>query len=212
MLASINIAILLIIFQVFLMLIFGSVARRVFSERSSQDSGYSIMAQQVMQTAMKLPSHILPTLDELEPSRGGGNYRDKNIGVYVPHKKRTVGIYVPKLNSQKNKPSSNLNINRPKGVRQSRPLNRPPPKVLQLTPNRHKRKLPPGKPPGKSPGQSPGKHPRKPTGKPEGVPHTHKPRPIFTVSLDPHSPLGKLYDFSQTGKFIKNKRDQSIIA
>jgi hypothetical protein len=34
-----------------------------------------------MQTAMKLPPHILPTLDELD---GRNNPQDKSVGVYVP--------------------------------------------------------------------------------------------------------------------------------
>ena len=40
-------------------------------------------AQRVMQSAMKLPPHILPTLDELDPTTSSMNtVRDKNVGVY----------------------------------------------------------------------------------------------------------------------------------
>ena len=36
-----------------------------------------------MQSAMKLPPHILPTLDELDPTTSSLNtVRDKNMGVY----------------------------------------------------------------------------------------------------------------------------------
>ena len=36
-----------------------------------------------MQSAMKLPPHILPTLDELDPTTSSMNtVRDKNVGVY----------------------------------------------------------------------------------------------------------------------------------
>ena len=47
------------------------------------DSDYSLKAQRVMQSAMKLPPHILPTLDELDPKISGLNtVRDDNVGVY----------------------------------------------------------------------------------------------------------------------------------
>jgi len=72
-------------------------ARSVTSERSIQDKGFSLKAQRVMQSAMKLPPHILPTLDELDPTTSSLNtVRDKNVGVYVPGKSQPVGIYVPK--------------------------------------------------------------------------------------------------------------------
>ena len=45
-------------FQIFFVSIFGSTAHKVSSERSSQDNGFSIMAQHVMQTAMKLPVYM----------------------------------------------------------------------------------------------------------------------------------------------------------
>ena len=36
-----------------------------------------------MQSAMKLPPHILPTLDELDPTTSSlYTVRDKNVGVY----------------------------------------------------------------------------------------------------------------------------------
>ena len=51
-----------------------------------------------MQSAMKLPSHILPTLDELDPKVSGLNkVRDDNVGVYVPGISLPVGVYVPKV-------------------------------------------------------------------------------------------------------------------
>ena len=57
--------------------------RLVTSERSIQDSDFSLKAQQVMQNAMRLPPHILPTLDELDPKISSLNkVRDKNVGVY----------------------------------------------------------------------------------------------------------------------------------
>lgn len=85
----------------------------VTSERSIQDSDFSLRAQQVMQTAMKLPPHILPTLDELEPSTSESReVRDKTIGVYVPGKSRPVGIYVPK-NAARKKTSRKKPTRRP---------------------------------------------------------------------------------------------------
>lgn len=81
-----------------------SSPRTVTSERSIQDSDFSLRAQQVMQTAMKLPPHILPTLDELEPSTSESReVRDENIGIYVPGKSRPVGVYVPKNAGKKKK-------------------------------------------------------------------------------------------------------------
>ena len=59
-------------------------SRSVISERSIQDSDFSLKAQEVMQNAMKLPPHILPTLDELDPRNN--LVRDKNVGVYIPGK------------------------------------------------------------------------------------------------------------------------------
>ena len=75
----------------------------VTSERSIQDSDFSLKAQQVMQAAMRLPPHILPTLDELDGAVK--RLKTKNVGVYVPGKSKPVGIYVPK--NQGNKPKSN---------------------------------------------------------------------------------------------------------
>ena len=66
----------------------------VTSERSIQDSDFSLKAQQVMQAAMRLPPHILPTLDELDGAVK--RIKTKNVGVYVPGKSKPVGIYVPK--------------------------------------------------------------------------------------------------------------------
>ena len=44
------------------------------AERSSVDSGFSRTANFIMKTAMKLPPHILPTLEEIE---GGTKQRSK---------------------------------------------------------------------------------------------------------------------------------------
>ena len=178
------------------MLVFGSSAiRRTFSERSVQDSGYSIMAQQVMKTAMKLPPHILPTLDELD-SKSDRMHTVNNIGVYVPYKKRNVGIYIPKnsqttsqltpshQNHQKpQRPTKIVKRPRRRPNKQQQPLNtqnslpspqQPPAKVQELTPARHRRKIP------------------------IKVPVIEK-KPIFSVELEPNSALGKIYDFTQTG-------------
>ena len=54
-----------------------------------------------MQAAMRLPPHILPTLDELDGAVK--RIKTKNVGVYVPGKSKPVGIYVPK-NQGLNKP------------------------------------------------------------------------------------------------------------
>ena len=47
-----------------------------------------------MQAAMRLPPHILPTLDELDGKVK--SLKNKNVGVYVPGKSKPVGIYIPK--------------------------------------------------------------------------------------------------------------------
>ena len=74
----------------------------VTSERSIQDSDFSLKAQQVMQAAMRLPPHILPTLDELDGATVK-RVKTKNVGVYVPGKSKPVGIYVPKNQGKKSK-------------------------------------------------------------------------------------------------------------
>lgn len=65
------------------------------AERSALDEGFARTASYLMKTAMKLPPHILPTLDEL---KGGSKFPDasKSIGVYVPERHTNVGVYLPK--------------------------------------------------------------------------------------------------------------------
>ena len=96
----------------------------VTSERSIQDSDFSLKAQQVMQAAMRLPPHILPTLDELDGKVK--SLKNKNVGVYVPGKSKPVGIYIPKNQGKKKKRRKKKNP------------------VLKLTPDapRFKRKTP----------------------------------------------------------------------
>ena len=62
-----------------------------------------------MQAAMRLPPHILPTLDELDGKVK--SLKAKNVGVYVPGKSKPVGIYIPKnqgLKKKSKKPSLKL--------------------------------------------------------------------------------------------------------
>ena len=143
-----------------------------------------------MKTAMKLPPHILPTLDELD-SKSDRMHTVNNIGVYVPHRKRNVGIYIPKnsqttsqLTPSHQQPQRPTKIvKRPRRRPNKQPLNtqnnlppkQPPAKVQELTPSRHRRKIP------------------------IKVPVIEK-KPIFSVELEPNSALGKIYDFTQTGK------------
>ena len=70
---------------------FGLASRSVTSERSIQDSDFSLRAQQVMQTAMKLPPHILPTIDELDPN-SNRVHRDKHIGNFS-NKTENFSVY-----------------------------------------------------------------------------------------------------------------------
>lgn len=122
-------------------------ARSVTSERSIQDKGFSLKAQRVMQSAMKLPPHILPTLDELDPTTSSLNtVRDRNVGVYVPGKSQPVGIYVPK-NGPKGHPKI---TSRPKPrPKRKTPQPRPQPKPkskrpmfqINIAPNSPLRKL-----------------------------------------------------------------------
>ena len=142
--------------------------RIVNSERSIQDSDFSLKAQQVMQTAMKLPPHILPTLDELDPK--SNLIRDKNVGVYVPGKAKPVGIYVPK-NAEKDK---YLPKKRPQPVNNVMHRLKTTPRQKILTPTRFKRKTPLVEK------------------RPQSVEN-----PMFKVHLRPGSPLGKLYDLTK---------------
>ena len=61
-----------------------------------------------MQTAMKLPPHILPTLDEIASTPQTPKSYESAVGVYIPGAGNDVGIYVPKP-GQRNK---NNNLDR----------------------------------------------------------------------------------------------------
>ena len=155
------------------------------------------MAQQVMKTAMKLPPHILPTLDELD-SKSDRMHTVNNIGVYVPHKKRNVGIYIPK-NSQTTSQLTPSHQHHQQPQRPTKIVKRPRrrPNKQQQQPLNTQNSLPsPQQPPAKVQEPTPARHRRK---IPIKVPVIEK-KPIFSVELEPNSALGKIYDFTQTGR------------
>ncbi len=55
-----------------LFLHFGLCLSSAAPERSNLDSGYARTATYIMRTAMKLPPHILPTLDEIDGATSDG--------------------------------------------------------------------------------------------------------------------------------------------
>ena len=78
------------------------------AERSILDSGFSRTATYLMKTAMKLPPHILPTLNELNAtmprsSTPSSIMDETTIGFYVPGKQTSVGVYMPKSYRDKRK-------------------------------------------------------------------------------------------------------------
>ena len=73
-------------------------------ERSIYDSGYTKTANFIMNTALKLPPHILPTLEELDGSKVSEEATHKShVGVYLPDKRQNVGLYLPVPKSTKNR-------------------------------------------------------------------------------------------------------------
>ena len=65
-------------------------------ERSTYDSGYTKTANFIMNTALKLPPHILPTLEELDANKVKSEPdKRSHVGVYLPDKKNNVGLYLP---------------------------------------------------------------------------------------------------------------------
>lgn len=65
-------------------------------ERSIYDSGYTKTANFIMNTALKLPPHILPTLEELDGSKVPDHATHRShVGVYLPDKQQNVGLYLP---------------------------------------------------------------------------------------------------------------------
>ena len=73
-------------------------------ERSIYDSGYTKTANFIMNTALKLPPHILPTLEELDGSKVSDEATHKShVGIYLPDKRQNVGLYLPVPKSTRNR-------------------------------------------------------------------------------------------------------------
>ena len=86
-------------------------------ERSIYDSGYTQTANFIMNTALKLPPHILPTLEELDADQNKLSNRADNralVGVYVPETDRNVGIYLQVPNPESSEETVKK-PNRPRG-------------------------------------------------------------------------------------------------
>ncbi len=187
------------------------------SERSIQDSGYSITAQNIMRTAMKIPSHILPTLDEIDPRKV---LKDKSIGIYIPEREQAVGVYVPR--TENTHPQNNhVDVgnafltppvppqppSRPRPPsRKRRPGSIPNKSGYQVDKGqtvkvrgRRKRKLPPygvgnGAIIKKKPYFGPGPPPKGLKRSPNSNKNL---QPIFQVAVDPTSPVGRLYNLGR---------------
>ena len=113
-------------------------------ERSTYDSGYTKTANFIMNTALKLPPHILPTLEELDANKvKSESDKRSHVGVYLPDKKNNVGLYLPlPKSSRTRKNEGRINPRR----RRKRPVEiggrRKPTNVQSLYNNRFKKRIP----------------------------------------------------------------------
>ena len=90
-------------------------------ERSIYDSGYTKTANFIMNTALKLPPHILPTLEELDGSKVSEEATHKShVGIYLPDKQQNVGLYLPVPKSTRNRIKSEGLKRRRKGNRNTK--------------------------------------------------------------------------------------------
>ena len=113
-------------------------------ERSTYDSGYTKTANFIMNTALKLPPHILPTLEELDANKvKSESDKRSHVGVYLPDKKNNVGLYLPlPKSSRTRKNEGRINPRR----RRKGPMEiggrRKPTHVQRLYNNRVKKRIP----------------------------------------------------------------------